>query len=227
MDDSKTGLGATALLALATLAAAAPAAAGQGQIDSFGASATSVTAGSEVQFWVSYSVTAAADQWGGSNPFEPAPEEGMQYWDINWYSTQFETITSITLDVGGQSQTDYPGVPAGSSAAGGMNFSMVFDQPGSYTITAAGSWSSWVDSYTSNESAYRYCWYNDPDQLTCDSWTYQYYDYTDSYSGGGGFSGQQLTIDVLAVPEPATLALWAAGLAALAWRRGRGGRSWG
>ena len=157
-----------------TMVAAGPAEAGQGQIDGFGASASTVLAGTEVQFWASYSLTAVADQWGGSNTVEPLPQEGTQYWDINWYHTETETLTSVTLEVGGQGQTDILGLPPGASAAGSMAFAMVFTQPGSYPVTASGSWSSWVESYTSSESAYRNCWYNDPgmpDNLTCDSWT--------------------------------------------------------
>lgn len=212
---------------LLACAAAVPAQAGWGQIVDFGASATTVTAGSSVDFWLSYSVSADATQsWGGSNVGnEPPPQEGYQTWDLNWYYSSSESITSVTVNAGGQSWTDYFSPAPGAGQGGGWSFSMTFDAPGVYQLDASGSWESWVESSYSGESAYRNCWYNDPDaqdMLTCDSWTYQYSDYADSYSTGGGLDGRSLTITVTAVPEPGTWLLWGAGLALLAARRGRG-----
>lgn len=207
---------------------ASPAWAAYGQIDTFGASATTVTAGATVDFSVTFTVIADPPyQNGGSNPVEPAPIEGQQWWDINWYSTQGETVTAVWLDAGGQNFSDFPSVGSGGSYSSGYAFSTPFITPGIYQVTANGGWEANVESYTSNESAWRDCVNLDPggtDELQCTGWTYDYYDYSDFYSSGGSFSGQAITIEVLAVPEPSTTAMWVAGLLAAATARRRGRR---
>ena len=204
--------------------AAVPAQAGWGQIVDFGASAISVTAGSSVDFWVSYNVFADATQLsGGSNVGkEPPPQDGYQTWDLNWYYTTSEYITTVTVNAGGQSRSDYFAPAPGTGQSGGWGFSIAFDVPGVYQIDASGSWESWAESYYSSETASRNCWYNDPDArdvLVCDSWTYEYHDQTDSFTNGGGLDGRSLTISVTAVPELATWLMWGAGLASLVSRR--------
>lgn len=132
---------------------------------------------------------------------------------------------SITL--GGQTQTEYPAAPAGSAHSGTLGFSMVFGAEGTYQVDASGTWTSWTESYQSLGEATRTCWYNDVDlrdQLTCDSWQYTNNDLSDSYSSDGWLGGPSITITVTAVPEPGTLALWAAGLAALGARGARSRR---
>jgi PEP-CTERM motif len=212
--------------ALAAAAIAAPhALAGSGHIDSFGASATEVVAGSWVDFSVSWSVVTSSWSWGGSNTTEPPPQEGFQEWNVNWYYSASETAESVVLQVGSESTTEFLSVPPGSSTSGGWTVSLYFATPGQYTVSAGGSWAgSFQDAYSS-ESAYRNCWSIDPDDggaLQCDSWTWQYADGGDRYSIGGDFAAPPLTIQVTAVPEPGTLPLWLAGATLLAgWARRR------
>lgn len=215
---------ASLLLSLSAL----PAWAAYGQIDTFSASATTVTAGATVDFSVSFTVVADPSyQNGGSNPIEPAPVEGYQRWDINWYSTQSETVTAVWLNAGGQYFSDFPSVGPGGAYSNSYTFSTSFTTPGIYQVTANGGWDANVDFYTSNESAWRDCMNVDPggtDELQCTSWTYEYPEYRDFYSNSGSFSEQAFTIEVLAVPEPSTIAMWGAGLLAVAAGRRRGHR---
>lgn len=207
----------------AALAHALPAVAAGGLIDHFGASASTVTVGTVVDFSVGYSVSTTAWQNGGSNPMEPAPQEGYQTWDLNWYITESETLSSVWLSAGGYTFSDYPNPGPGGGHSGSWTFSIQFDTPGVYQVSASGGWEHWVEFYTSNESAWRECWNNDPggtDELACTWWTYEYSGWGDYYSSGGSFADQMLTIEVIAVPEPHAGLLGLAGLGGLlAWRR--------
>lgn len=208
----------------AALAATGPAAAASGQIDSFEASATSVVAGSWVDFTASFSIETYATSWGGSNHVEPAPEEGFQYWDINWYGYDHETLVQVWLQAGDQSFGESPSLPAGALHTGTWQFSMWFPTAGSFEVALDGGWTAQYEYYSSTESAYRDCWYDDPDgggPLSCSSWQYDYSDdgYTDWYDDA--FAGRSLTINVTAVPEPQTWALWLAGGAGLLAARRR------
>jgi hypothetical protein len=220
------------LAAAAALAVAAVvplhAQAASGSLDSFSASATEVVAGSWVDFSVGYSVQAGQWSYGGSNPTEPEPQEGYQEWNVNWYYVESETVNSVSLQIGSESTTDFPAAPAGSSYAGSWTVSIYFDTPGQYSVSAGGSWAADVSNYYSNESAYRNCYYTDPDYsgpLQCDAWTWTYSDGGDWYSTGDGFAPLSLNINVSAVPEPGALALWLAGAALLA-ARARQRRRW-
>lgn len=218
---------AVASVALAAAAASLPAQASSGHIDSFGASALSVIAGSTVDFFVQYSVTTNASTGGGSEPFEPAPQEGYQVWNVNWSSYESETLQSVTVQGGGQSHTEFPGVGPGGSHGGSWSFSLQFATPGQYDIGASLSWDVLVNSGYSHEVASRNCMYNDyqdPTSLACDSWSWQYPQSDDYFSAGGSAGSASLRIEVLAaVPEPQTLVLWLAGLGLLGarWRATR------
>jgi PEP-CTERM motif len=205
----------------ATLAVVAPVQAASGMLDSFSASATEVVAGNWVDFSVSWSVLTSTSAFGGSNTAEPPPQEGAQEWFVNWYATTSETLTGVSLQIDGQSTTEFVSAPAGSSSSGGWTVSLYFPNPGQYTVSAGGSWAAEFDSYYSNESAYRNCYRVDPDDgnsLFCDAWTWTYADGGDRYSIGETFASQSLSINVSAVPEPSTSALWLAGATLLAAR---------
>lgn len=200
---------------LGTLLAAAPSAshAAFGQINNFGASANSVVAGTVVDFFVDFGVSTNAVTNGGSNP-EPEPAEGYQSWQVNWYNYENETLTSVWLEAGGQTYNAYPSVPAGGSYSGTWTFSILFPTEGTFDIALSGGWSHSIETYHSNESAYRDCINNDPggtNELSCSSWTFMYDDGGDTYSGDGTFGYQNIAIQVTAVPEPESWALIVAG----------------
>lgn len=200
---------------LGTLLATAPSVshAAFGQINSFGASATSITAGTVVDFSVDFGVSTNAITNGGSNP-EPEPAEGYQTWQANWYNYEHETLTSVWLEAGGQTYNAYPSVPAGGSYSGTWTFSILFPTEGTFNIAINGGWNHSIETYHSNESAYRDCVNNDPggtNELSCSSWTFFYDDGGDTYSGDGSFGSQNIAIQVTAVPEPESWALLVAG----------------
>lgn len=223
MKTSPISIAASLLFALNAL----PAWAAYGQIDTFSASALQVYAGTTVDFTVGFTVITSGYTNGGSNPTEPAPVEGYQTWDINWYSTETETLTDLWLVAAGNYYSEIPPAAPNSSYSGSAIFSTSFATPGTYIVSASGGWNHNVDYSVSNESASRDCYNIDPggsDALQCTSWQYSYHDDSGYYSSGGSFADQTLTIEVLAaVPEPATAALWVAGglLAAGVARRRR------
>ncbi|MBP6898326.1 MAG: hypothetical protein KBC94_28245 [Pseudacidovorax sp.] len=210
-----------------SLCGLASAQAASGQIDSFSANALSVPVGGTVDFTVSYSVSASSWSSGGADPVEPAPQEGYQFWAVNWYNSETETVSSISLQAGGNGFNDMPSAPAGSGHSGSWTFSMLFPQAGVFQITASGDWAVNVTSYYSQESASRQCDNIDPEgsgTLQCTSWQWQYSDGSNESSLSGSMPALTLSIEVVnAVPEPATWALWLAGAAWLT-RRVRHGR---
>ena len=202
------------------LCACVSAHAASGQIHSFGASALLVQVGTTVDFVVSFSVVP--DSWpstGGSDLVEPAQQDGQQTWLLNWYSSQTESVASISLQAEGQSFTDMPALPPGSTYSGSWSFSSTFATPGQHQVTVAGDWSVRVDSESGQEIATRNC-IEVGDQgvssLWCDAWSYQYPQFSDTSTTGAQFSPATLQIEVLAaVPEPSTVAVWLLGLVGL------------
>jgi len=201
---------------------AGPAIASTGQLDTFSASSLNIKAGETVDFSASFSIGTDSYSNGGSNPIEPEPVEGYQVWAVNWYQSWSESVTEVQLQAGGASYL------ASGSSSGSWSFSSTFDTPGTYVMTLTGGWTTRSEQYISTETASRNCYNADPERgsmLTCDGWQWSYYDNTDSSEYSSGFAPLSLTIEVTAVPEPATLALLLAGLglvAAAAARRAEG-----
>lgn len=196
-----------------------------GQIDSFEASATQVLAGSNVSFNVSWRIHGSIENGGSSNLDEPAPAEGYQEWLQNWTWTNSVTARGIDLQVGDQSHHELVNVAEGAGASGSWGFSMVFDTPGLVMLSVGGSYSAVQASTSEAQLATRYC-YNTGDPaygvyLACDSWSLGYPNLQTQSEFGGSLNTPSLQIEVQAVPEPATLALWLAGIGVVAWRRRR------
>ena len=191
-----------------------------GQIDSFEASATQVVAGSTVSFIVSWRVQGSFQSGGSSNLVEPAPAEGYQEWLQNWYWTDNITARGIDLQVGNQMYSELITVDEGAGASGTWGFSMVLDTPGLVELTVSGGFSVRQTTTSESQLATRTC-YNtgSPDggvELTCDSsWSLSYPQTRNESDFGGSLNTPSLQIEVLAVPEPATTALWLMGLAAV------------
>lgn len=212
----KTSLPVAVLAAI--LAPLSPALASSGQLDNFSANATDILAGATVDFSGAFSINTSTYSGGGSNPVEPAPVEGYQVWEVNWYSSFSETVTAVQLSAAGQGFNDFPSAGPGAGYSNSWSFSVPFTSAGNYDITLSGSWSTQTDSYISAETASRDCYYSDPgnsDTLFCSSWTWSYYDNTDTSTFDSGFNPLSITIHVSAVPEPQTLALWFASLVGL------------
>lgn len=201
-----------------------------GQIDWLQASATQVAAGSSVSFGVGWSIQGSFQSGGGSNLVEPVAVEGYNEWLLNWYWT--ETLTPQTIDVWVSGPvalafSEPLGAAPGSAASGSFGFQMSFDAPGVYEVSATGSFSVRQTRTDQAELGTRYCANGgDPDSgvyLVCDSWRYSYPVQQSESDFGGSMNMASVQIQVQAVPEPVTLALWCAGLAGLGalrrWRR--------
>jgi len=218
---SHTARAAAALAAAALCTTSAHAA--SGFISGFSASASQVSVGSWVDFSVEFSLSAdAVYLTGGSDPYEPAPQDGYQEWVANWYSRSWDVVNGVSLQAGGQSFNDYPYVAPGSGHTGSWAFSQYFGQAGTHTIDLTGDWVGDAYSEYGAEVATRNCYYSDPENSTdllCDHWSWSYPGgVPDNYTITGQFAAQQISIEVLAVPEPATLVLWLAGAGLLATR---------
>ncbi len=200
---------ASVALALCTTASHAA----SGTLNSFSASASQVNLGSWVDFSVEFSLSAEAETLtGGSDPTEPAPQEGDQEWVVNWYSRTWEMIGGVSLQAGGQSFNDAPAVAPGSGYTGRWEFSLYFDQPGTHSVALTGDWFGDAYSEYGAEVATRNCYGDDPEismGLSCDSWRWSYPGgVPDNFSIGGQFAAQSIDITVLAAPEPGTVPLW-------------------
>lgn len=186
-----------------------------GQIDSFGASQTTVQAGSTVDFFVSFSVNTSSRNDGGNDPVEPPPVEGYQEWMMNWYWYEAETVTAVYLQAAGQNFNDYPSAAPGSGYSNGWTFSLLFPTAGTFEIAVGGGWSATNSTSSGSEIASRTCMSDEGGGLSCSSWQYSYPQHEDFSSTDGSFDGKSITINVTAVPEPMTAALWLAGLGCL------------
>jgi len=214
--------GAVALVL--ALAGAAPVLAASGSIDSFSASALSVTEGTVVDFVATYTIRTDAWITGGSNTDEPAPEEGYQEWIQNWYDQYSETVRSVSLQAGDQSFSELPSVPAGTSHSGSWAFSLLFPVAGTFDVSLGGNWEADVEAASGQEIATRNCYNQDTEggvSLWCDSWSANYPQFNDNYTWSESLGPVTLSIEVLAaqVPEPQTLALWLAGFGLLVAHR--------
>lgn len=204
-----------AAIAVAALSTVGAAQAASGQIDSFSASALQVLAGDTVIFTVGYSFSTNVYQNGGGATPEPVPEEGYQYWTLNWYDFQYESLQTVSLQAAGQSQMESLYLPAGGGHAGVWQFSVLFPTAGSFDVTISGDAEVLFDIQQGAELASRSCYNTEydggPPNIQCDSWSYEYPEYYDYYTSSQGLGSMSLQVEVSAVPEPGTVALWLAG----------------
>lgn len=214
--------------AAASLIVATTPAKAQGQLDWIFVDRSQVRVGEVVGFGAGWRIAGSFNNGGGSNTSEPAPMEGWQEWVANWYWTETVSALSVDLTAGGQwFGESFSGT--GGGASGSIGFAMVFDAPGTYTIDVSGSWQARSVQTHESEIGARTCWNTgNPEDgevsLSCDSWRWSYP--RDAYESdfGGSLGSLSVQVEVLAVPEPATAALWLAGLAGLALQARRRAR---
>ena len=207
------------MLALTGATAGAPAWA-QGQIDNIQASATQVLAGSLVWFSVDWHIQGSSQSRGDNNPVPPEPTDGYQEWITNWFTTDTTTATGISLQMGPLSTSETFSLADGEGASGTWTFGLQFDTPGPVQIDVGGSFSVRQKSSTQTVLSTRHCTTTGSEELgvylDCSAWSGPSYQELVSESDvGGALNMSSLQITVLAVPEPATTALWLAGLAGL------------
>jgi hypothetical protein len=128
-----------ACLVASTCALAWPTAqAASGGIDYFWSSATQVQVGDTVDFSVAVSLFPTYYADGGSSWPEPAPQEGYQEWNVNWYAWEFETLRSVWLQAGSEGFYDSPSLAPGESYGTTWSFAVTFDAPGTYGFDLSG-----------------------------------------------------------------------------------------
>lgn len=205
------------IFALTGAAAWAPAWA-QGQISDFRASATQVLAGSTVWFAVDWHIQGSEQLNGGGSP-EPGPLDGFQEWLANWSTRETTTATGIDLQVGSTTHGERFSLEPGSSASGTWTFALQLDTPGMVNLTAGGTAWARQSTITHTELGSRHCYGTGSEELgpylDCSSWSFSYNESASESDLASVLNTPSLQIEVLAVPEPATTALWLAGLVVL------------
>lgn len=86
---------------------------------------------------------------------------------------------------------------------------------GAYFVDLIGGWTSNIQQVSSTATGSRVCRNSDPgggEILVCSAWAWDIDESSYDYVSGGAFEGRGVEIRVLAVPEPATLALGLVGL---------------
>jgi len=215
----------TTVLALVTLGAQA----GKPYLDLTARTPTTVAVGGTVEFMVQFSQI----QEGGSfdnGDGEPSPDIGIQQWRSAYRDVWQDTLTDLRLTLGATSAHGAPGVMAlqrdtQPGALSGTDYTtswlvtLRFDQPGRLDVLAGALATQQRYRYSEQTVRTRECVGFD-NSLQCSEWPLQT-TVLENTTWTETASALSLPVQVQVVPEPATTALWLAGLAGLALRARR------
>lgn len=143
-------------------------------------------------------------------PFEPAED-----WVITDDFFSFETLQDITFTLTRPNGSPLQGKPSVGPADSGnvfdanWTFELSFAQPGTYTVSLGTTWATGIDYRYETFVGYRSC----TSDTECGDWNYQVE--STGFTLHNNYADGPQMLQVQVVPEPATTALWLAGLGAL------------
>ena len=145
---------------------------------------------------------------------EPEPLDWTEFWDVSGVSIQFESMQDITFTLAHPNGPPLIAKPQWFADADNLHdassiFELSFAQPGTYTVTLGTVWKTYLGYENTINYRERSCSFGE-----CGPWGDEQ---TVLVSGGADrtYRDGPLTLQVQVVPEPATTALWLAGLGAV------------
>lgn len=211
----------TILLTVLGLAGAA-AQAGTPYLDFTATSPTSITAGGSVDFQLTF--RQYQENWSfDNNGPEPSADIGYQEWLYSFFEMSTEHLKSLTLQIGpiGGPQTSQvlsldagPGTDYNTT----WNLSLSFAQAGSYQFGASATITQDKVVRRGDTLGTRECVGFD-NSVQCSDWAFTARMHEDSaWTEVTSATSLPIQVQVQAVPEPTTLALWLMGGGMLGWR---------
>ena len=212
-----------ALLLTALGLAGAAAQAGTPSLEFTATSPTHITAGGSVDFQLTF--RQYQENWSFDNigP-EPSADIGFQEWVYSFFETSTERLTGLTLQVGGvgsppTSQVLSPDAGPGTDYTTTWNLRLSFAQAGSYPLGAGATITQDKTVRRGDTLGTRECVGFD-NSVQCSTWAFTDRIHEDSaWTEVTSATSLPILVQVQAVPEPATLALWLLGGGLLGWRR--------
>lgn len=186
-------------------------------------SPTTIMAGGTVDFRLDF--FQIQEGWSFDNgDGEPSPDIGFQRWQSAYREAWNDRLTDLDLQllVGGrpvQQRNTQPDAAPRTDYTTSWQVTLRFDQPGLHTVTAAALVTQAKDLYRAITVGTRECVGFD-NSVQCTLWDFRD-EVLDDLAWTETTPAVSASLQVQAVPEPATTALWLAGLAGLALRARR------